>query len=366
MLSARLVLASLAASSLVAWAGSMAACGSAEDTTAGAAATDAGSDGRPKSDSGIEPEDAAPTPIPANGIVLVHAAQFPAFRICIEGDKSRTPIPSTDLMPDSNVPGVDVGSVVRMDPLETTPGKIWAFAVDDIKGFYKADGTGPSCSELLGGSSSNLATEVADLSDDLSSGVHLLVLRGSKADQTLAMEKITLPAYPRFGMTTIPVQVVPLSTDVTSRDVAIAFGNLGSDAGDAGDAGALVTFVNGVLPFGETAPVEPYPLAYNPNDEAAYASRGFVVSRGAADAAATDAGDAGLQVVLVASLADVQGLSAPRSLPAEYFAAASSYVLLLLGSADVDASDERARLHLLAVPLKAPVIDAGVLDASLD
>ena len=75
------------------------ACGSA-DTESAFGNPSASSDGGRSSSSssggfGVDagPADAA-TPIPANGIVIVHAASFGAFRLCFENQDDRRPIPS--------------------------------------------------------------------------------------------------------------------------------------------------------------------------------------------------------------------------------------------------------------------------------
>lgn len=331
------------------------------------------SDASPFADSGFGGSDAAAVMIPANGIVIVHAAEFGAFRLCLESAPSRQPIPSADLLPESNLLGVDVGSVVRIDPLEAAPKKIYAFAVDDIKTLYPPGKNGFTCGELLS-SAFQFAHEVANLEDDLSSGVHLLVLRGSLADQDLRMEKITLNAFNRTP-STLPVQVLPLSRDLSARagnrKIGITAGLVvdDADAGDGGsDAGRPEPFVEGALPFGVVAPKMPVTLMYDPDEEAAFATSGFIVTLGGSlDGGTADAGDAGArEVILAQSLAEIQRLSAPRALPAEWFNAASSYVLLLLGSAQEKdaAADDLTKLHFLAVPIAAAA--TGVSDATTD
>ncbi len=333
----------------------VAACGSSDEALDGV--FNPSRDGGASSSSGSPPSPGvdAGAPLAANSIVLVHAADFGPFRLCFESDKKRQPIPSADLMPDSNLVGVDVGSVVRIDPLPKPPGKVWAFAVEgDFKSLYPPGKGGPTCADLLGGNASQDAIEVGTIADDLSTGVHLLVLTGSKADLKIA--RITLSAYPRGPSTTLPVQVLPLSGELAARagdaGMAVTFGDL-ADA-----AAAEQPIASGALPFGNVTPSFPTNVSYDPTDEPAYATTGFSVTLGIGDGGANER-------VLAQSLADVQRLSAPRALPADYYAAASSYVLLLLGGATADAGaadggDERALLHFLAVPLAAP--DAGAKD----
>jgi hypothetical protein len=98
-----------------------------------------------------------------------------------------------------------------------------------------------------------------------------------------------------------------------------------------------------------------------------------IIGDGGSEAGTTsDAGaDAGPREVLVRqSLADIQKLSSPRSLPADWFSVTSSYVLLSVGDPDPRLgdggpdSDPRHALHLLAIPLATP--DAGASDGGTD
>ena len=117
-------------------------------------------------------------------------------------------------------------------------------------------------------------------------------------------------------------------------------------------------------------------LDYAAADIESYATSGVFVTLGGAvdDAGAPlpgDAGDAGdasvaRQVVVSQSLAEIQKRSAPRSLPADWFSAASSYVVLSVGDTDPRLQDggadgdPRRALHLLAIPLATPEdVDAG-------
>lgn len=354
-------------------AAAIVACGSSDDALS---AFGDGRDAGSRADSGgFSPADGgvasdAATMIPANGIVIVHAADFGAFRLCFKGVPNRRPIPSADLLPESNLLGVDVGSAVRIDPIAEALNEVYAFAVDDIKSFYPPGKAGPTCGELLSVPGVD-AHEVANIKDNLAFGVHLLALRGSLADQDLRLEKITLNAFDR-PFDTLPVQVLPLA-----RDLALRAGNrkVGVAAGlidpDAGDAGPMDPFVEGAFTSGVVTPKMPVLLDYDPNDEGAFAASGFVVTLGGPLDAGIDAGDGGdagpREVIFRQSLADIQRLSAPRSLPTTYFNAASSYVLLLLGDAQERdaAADERKRLHFLAVPMKSAATgDASIEDAA--
>ena len=114
-------------------------------------------------------------------------------------------------------------------------------------------------------------------------------------------------------------------------------------------------------------------LDYAATDLASYGTSGlFVTLGGPVDDAGVpvEAGaDAGPREILVAqSLAEIQKQSSPRSLPQDWFAFASSYIVLSVGDpkpifADGGPDDDpRRALHLLAIPLAAP--DAGDQDAA--
>jgi hypothetical protein len=354
------------------------ACGSDSELSAFAPGTqDGGGSSGTSSSGGITdagtPSDAA-VMIPANGIVIVHAASFGAFRLCFKNVGGRRPIPSADLLPESNLVGVDVGSAVRIDPINGSPGTVYAFAVDDIKGYYPPGQAGPTCNDLITGQAFQYAHEVATVTTDLSSGVHVLVLRGSLADDDLRLETIKLDAFNR-PFQTLPVQVLHLAQNLearaANRKVGVAVGLVSSDGGDAGPT---APFIEGQFEAGVPLPAMPYPLDYDPADESVYATSGFFVTLGGPLDAGADAGDAGAkrEVLLAQSLADIQRLSAPRALPGPWFNAPSSFVLLLLGNAqETDAAaDELTRLHFLAVPMAAEPTagDAGepVGDATTD
>ena len=104
------------------------------------------------------PDAGAPL-LSVNGVVLVHAASFPAFRICFEGTKEELPLPSTDVMPESNVVGVEVGTAVRLPPLSTAGarplGRAFVFPELALRGLYPTFGgfgAGPTCENSLASS----------------------------------------------------------------------------------------------------------------------------------------------------------------------------------------------------------------------
>lgn len=323
--------------------------------------------------------------IQANAIVIVHAAAFPAFRICFEGAQDERPQPTDELMPESNVVGVDVGTAVRLPARGGKLGRAFVFPESALRTFYPG-GVGPPCKSILASAGTkDTAVEVGEVTEDLSRGVHALVLGGCRpanvdpmastnrcgADWTAAKGNLrltTLPlmAYARSGETRLSVQLVQLSPTLQrtaeGRALGLAFGPI--------EGGAPSPFVEGAVPFGEPVPNPPADLDYAAADLASYATSGvFVTLGGLLDDAGVplDAGGA-RHVVVAQSLADIQKRSSPRSLPPDWFSAASSYVVLSVGDTDPRLGDggpdddPRRGLHLLAIPLASP--DAGTPDAS--
>ena len=364
------------------------ACGSALDSALSVS---------PGGDSGVVDRDATspfgeggnavPATIDANAIVLVHAASFPAFRVCFAGMSKQVPEPSADLLPDSNVVGVDVGTAVRLPPTSITLGRAFVFPEPILRPFYPAfGGAGPSCETLLGSIGTNsYAIEVGNVTDDLSHGVHALVLSGCRgaavdpaasadrcgsdwnsASGNLKLTTVSLTAYVSPGDARLSVQLLQLSPSLEraaqGRALGLAFGSL--DSGIAPEP-----FVEGVVPRGQPVPNPPAIVQYASSDLASYATSGMFVTLGGAlddSGAPFDAGaDASREVIVAQSLADIQKRSSPRSLPSDWFGVASSYVLLSVGDPDPRLADggkdddARRTLHLLAIPLAGPDTDAA-------
>jgi hypothetical protein len=362
-----------------------AACGSQDESTF-AGSLDSGSPfegGVTAPDGGVF-GDAAGL-VEANAVVLVHAASFPAFRVCFENTPNDLPQPSVDVMPESNVVGVDIGTAVRLPPRIGSLGRAFVFPEVDIRQYYPPfGGPGPSCEQVLKAAGMlEPAIDVGTVTADLSRGVHALVLGGclglakdpaattercgadwDPLTGNLKLTTLSLIAFARAGDTRLPVQIVQLSPALAQRAagraLGIAFGSL--DGGDAG-AGPL-PFIEGAVPFGEAVPSPPAILDYAAADIGAYATSGVFVTLGAEidDAGAPiDAGaaDAAREVLISQSLADIQKRSSPRALPADWFSVASSYVVLSVGDINPKLGDggadedPRRALHLLAIPLAA-------------
>jgi hypothetical protein len=317
--------------------------------------------------------DLAPTD---NAVILVHAASSQSFRLCFQNELDRQPQPDSKVMPEANVVGVEVGSAVRLGPLRGSPGKVFLFDEPLIRAFYPPfGGKGPTCESLLASEQmSKYAVDLGTVTTDLSRGVHLLVVTGCPANtpirtrtaaecgegfdgtkSNLKVTEMTLTGARRTSNTAIPAQVVHLSQALESaragRRVKVTFGELSGGA-------KLSSVVDDPKLFGLPSPQEPVALPYATDDEGVYAKVGFRVELAGPDAGASSK-------VFDQPLSDVQRLSSPDDLPSTYFAAASNYVLLLLGDPAPTLTDggpdddERKNLHFLAVPVVEPKADAG-------
>lgn len=361
------------------------ACGSA--SLSAFAGDNAGAEGATGADAGFGGAspgggDRALGPVD-NAVILVHAAKSQSFRLCFESEPKRLPQPDSQTMPEANVVGVEVGSAVRLGPLQGKPGKVYLFEEPLIRAFYPTfggAGEGPTCENLLTNTNlSKLGIELGTVNTDLSQGVHLLVVRGCPADgplqkyslaecgagwspakHNLSVREITLTGATRPDDATLPAQVVNLSQAVESaragRDLVVSFGDLG-----AADGLHAPVATNPAV-FGNASPDVPSRLAFDSSDTAIYESVGFRVRF----AGKTSDGGAGAsETILDESLAQVQKSSSPRDVPPTYYAAASNYALLLLGDPGAKLADggpdddERRNVHLLAVPVIEPKSDAG-------
>lgn len=309
-----------------------------------------------------------------NAIILVHAAGTSAFRLCFESTSAKgtttQATPSTDLMPQANVVGVEVGSAIRTDPLATStpPGKVYFVP----ESFIRTNPTNP-CSNILDAAEQGGPVKmVGEITTDLSHGVHLLVLTGCQGQpvdnsvvytkeecgdaydgtSNLAIKEIALTGAVR-NPGTLPIDIVNLSQGLTSlagkNAIHVSFGDL------SGTTAAEGTIDSPAL---ETVTRFPNPPALDQDAGIAqYGQLGFTVNID------------GFDTIAQQSLADIQALSSPKDVPSTYYAAASNYVVLMLGSPNVTAAktdagitDVREQLHFLAVP----VIDPKPADAGAD
>jgi hypothetical protein len=325
---------------------------------------------------------AADAAIPSQGIVIAHAAAFPAFRLCFSNFPGRAPFPDSTVMPQSNVVGVEVGSVVRVDPL-TAPGEVYVVDERQVQARAGASEDRP-CSQIVCEAGSSCLRENRDyvhagtLTQPLGqANVDVLAITGcgntfflldvgaSSAQcgpdwdaiaGNLKVRVLPLAATTRDPRSPyLPVQLVHMSQLVEAerggQTLDVTFG-----AFDAGAAPLDTSVASGPTLF---SPSPQAVLSVPVGDDAIYASSGFRVAL---------RGGASPSVVVDTSLAEVQALSSPRDVPSHYYHAASNYALLLLGDPSRSAAlpdgganpayDPRRGVHLLAVPVASPQ-DAG-------
>lgn len=329
------------------------------------------------SDAGA-PSDLVPTD---NAVILVHAARVQPFRLCFGDQRDLQPQPDTQAMPQANVVGVEVGNAVRIKSLAPgAPGKVYLFEEPLIRSLYfnPDPGSGaPSCKKLIEApTTAALAIDLGEVKDDLSKGVHLLVVKGCPRDAiikysaaecgagwtpekgNLAVEKITLTGAYRNDPKKLPTQVVNLSAALETaregRQLTISFGKLAT----VGKLGTTVSENPGL--FKTSSPVS---VDFDPDNLATFDDSGFRVQ--------VAAGNGKPAIEVDDSLAQIQKASAPRDIPSSYYSVASNYVLLMLGDPNAKLEDggpdtnPRNLLHFLAVPVVENT-DGGAPDASPD
>ncbi len=324
----------------------------------------------------------------ASGVVILHAAAFPAFRLCFENFPNLAPQPDNTVMPQANVVGVEVGSIVRIAPLDKPPGKVYVFD----RRTFKQDSPTRSCKSLL--SSGDVTKDVqyheaGSINEPLGvnhvdvlavtgcgDGARLTELGFSTSDcddwnTTKAVQGDLhvrqLPLFPSIAAsaTSVPVQLIHMSELLEKQRGAniidVTFGAFDAGAVDGGGGGLGQVVATNPNLFDASAP--PVKLMVDQSEEnvGVYGDHGFRITLRPADGGAPS-------FEVDQSLAEVQELSAPATLPTTYYLAASNYVLLLLGDPrlrrfpDGGASpsyDPRLAVHLLAVPVKEATPDAG-------
>ena len=340
-------------------------------------------DAGPGSDGGAVPSNDAGPIGTASGVVLLHAASFPAFRLCFENYPGLLPQPDQAVMPRANVVGVEVGSVVRIAPLERRPGKVYAFIQSKLPAPV-GDPNGRPCGELLRDPqfTRNLEYhEAGELTEPLGvDNVAVLGLTGCGGKaivEALGLDPAdcgpqwdvtsgsllarTLTLFPSVEATSssLPVQLVQMSsvldrTSAAGGHVDVTFGALDASAGER-----LEQEVATAPPL--FAASDATTLALDQTSEATYGTFGFRIALRPNDGGAPS-------FSVDQSLAEVQDLSSPQTIPTAYFRAASNYALLLLGDPRVQhtfadgganpAFDPRRAVHLLAIPVREQP-DAG-------
>ncbi len=321
----------------------------------------------------------------ASGIILVHAARFPGIRLCFESYPEEHPQPDSKVMPEANVVGLELGSVVRLPPLERPPGKVYVMSERALRGQQVADKT---CGELLTGPNALLPNsahnEATVISEPLGTGgVHLLAITGcggsifldaisapsdrcganwSSSAGNLIAQTVRLSATEaRATYKAIPVQLVHAAPeiDAAGQKLAISFGSLSKP-------GALEK----TLELSSLLSLSPATtLDVDQTDEAFYGTHGFRITLGAAGGGTT--------ATIDQSLAEIQNLSAPSEIPTTYYRAASTYAMLIVGDPSVPSTvvddagaqrdnPDRRRLHMLTIPIVDPEQGDAGLDGGAD
>jgi hypothetical protein len=352
----------------------IAACSDAMSSFESDSGKGSGSDaGRSNSDNNSAAPSGAGQPT-ASGVLLVHAASFPSFRLCFENLPDALPQPDSRVMPQANVVGVEIGSVVRIDPL-VSPGKVYVFRESKIREEPGAEHP-RTCGQLLQQYEANFEYQVATKIEEPlgKSEVSVLAITGcggqsfldlvgasndtcgadwDSSSGNLQAKTFTIPVQKR-STDTLPVQLFQMSRQLDA---------LGGDAGTLSVTfGQLTADASVPAPLEQPVPTAPLyeagpsaSLTFDQSSASTYADHGFRITAGAFS---TDQ-----------SLASVQELSAPLDLPTDYFQAASSYALLLLGdpahkptlgNGDPNPKyNPRQAVHILAVPVIDPNADAG-------
>ena len=341
------------------------------------------------------------SPDSARGLILVHASpNLPAFRLCFgtvtaggsllpSASSSLRPLPDRELMPDSNVVGVEIGSAVRLKPLTDVGVQATdhVFAIPEVEVRPGSGSDLPCTARICPTNFSSTCLEKDPPGPgqrgyyDLgplppgadAAGVQLLVLHGcvrgsgdartcgagfNMATGNMAMDALRLASYKTSSSSQFLVQVAQLSGAVATSTLGVTYGAL-----DGGAKPARTIPMSSA--FGQLGPPGGLPsdLTLDRNDTGVYASYGFQLSVGGQ--------------TFTKSLAQVQLLTAPQALPNDFYAATSNFVFVLLGDpslSDVqgkalsDLTDPGLLLHLLAIPVgQATAADGGsnVSDAAM-
>ncbi|MEO6420589.1 MAG: hypothetical protein ABIP39_14340 [Polyangiaceae bacterium] len=331
----------------------------------------------------------------SRGLILVHGSpNLPAFRLCfgtlsptgyLEGSsKSIRPLPDRELMPDSNVVGVEIGSAVRLKPLNEpqigVDATAHAFAFPEV--FVRpGGGTDLPCSARICPTSSSgtclpkdpvpgqrgfydLGPLPAGATEE---NVQLLAIHGcvpGSADGgagasscgagydplvgNLKLDLLPLTAYKTEKPEQFFVQVAQLSGAVVGGPLHVRYGELGNSA--------TLSDLALSADFGDLAPAgTPRIFDLDRTAPGIYASRGFEITVGSQK--------------FTQSLAQIQLATAPQALPDDLYSAKSNFVLLLLGDPALSDANGNALspmtdpgllVHLLVVPVRQQAdSDAG-------
>lgn len=354
---------------------------------------------------------AAPLGPTSEGVILAHAALAPAVRLCFGSALDAPPQPARQVMPQSNVVGLERGAAVRLTPL----GRLAEAERPDAEAGApspapdaSADAGGPaaplepdelvvlrelvvrqregapatrSCRELLSCDPSTqldcpvpgshyVRIRVPEMSQ-LGSGLHVASLEGCAPDrvewQGAGRPRLTAgqcgPGFdPERGNLTLRVRSVERPTSRPTRDtLPVQVLNLSYAlefaARPAGvsvryahleDAGPGESVAAPVL--GTIAPAAPARVPLPLDEDGIFERAAFTVTAG--------------PVSVRQTLAEIQQLSSPGDAPKAYWGVGTNYLLLVLGDPAIT-PDAGAQVyegvHLLAVPVANPddLADAG-------
>jgi len=377
----------------------------AESTSAFREGRDASPDGGASSggsSGGGSTDASAPAPLGSDveGVIVVHASpNLPAFRVCFDGFGQYSARPSNNTMPQSNLPGIDVGSAVHVgsltqnadgppDPFDAGPnaakdasadaskdagpdaakdasaadasvsdggtnGRVFVFREENIRG------NDQSCADLLRSKTENVDYYTVPLAAapqlTQGGGIALVAIQGcvAGADATAArcggelggkphnLRARVITVTPQNNPGLLSVQALFVSDALRAADrVELFFGSTpGTQFIDHKAFTASVKDGNSLL-----TPANPQTFEL-PEAANVFDSQGFRVEvlRG------------GKSTVVFQSLAQTQALSDPLNVPSEYYELPSNFVLLVLGEDQpADVSDQNRALHMLAFPVRDP------------
>jgi hypothetical protein len=324
----------------------------------------------------------------ANGIVLAHAATFPTMRLCFGAHMEMRPQPDTEVMPGSNVVGIEIGNVARLPPLDAV-GDI--YVIDERRVRSGPNTTGArTCSQLLTGTTPELRErfdyhKIEGFTGALGQDkVEVLAVSGcgqqlfvqdvggqiadcgpqyDTSEGNLKAQRIALDRTGQATDTKLPALVVNLSPLIDA--VKGPTGTVEVSYGDLQQPGQV--FATNPPLFGRSQQAL---LNVDQTQSATYGTHGFKVF-------VDDKSGPGPREVIRNSLAVVQEVSSPGDVPSSYYRVASNYALLLLGDprhipvfydGGPNAQfDPRKGVHIIAVPVLDPErADAGFSDASPD
>ena len=334
------------------------------------------------------------------GVIVVHASpNLPAFRVCFDGFGQYSARPSNNTMPQSNLPGIDVGSAVHVgsltknvdgpaDPFDAgadaakdasadaskdagadaakdasaadasagdggTNGRVFVFREENIRG------NDQSCADLLRSKTENADYYTVPLAAapqlTQGGGIALVAIQGcvAGADATATrcgselggkphnLRARVINVTPQNKPGVLAVQALFVSDSLRAADrVELFFGSTpGTQFVDHKAFTASVQDGGSLL-----TPANPQAFEL-PEAANVFDSQGFRV----------EVLRSGKSTVVFQSLAQTQALSDPLNVPSEYYKLPSNFVLLVLGEDQpADVSDQNRALHMLAFPVRDP------------